>query len=143
MAIREMLGRAALAVLAVMTAAETVGAADWPQYRADATRSGYTAGGLAPDLRLAWSYRLPYVPMPAWPDPGWERNRLAFDLADHVVAADGQVFFGSSADGRSARWMLGPVGSGGSLSQADLSGSPQPYGETACWWPATTDRCIV
>lgn len=86
--------------LALMLAAtwESAGAADWPQYRADAARSGYTAESLATELHLQWSYKSLHTPMPAWPDPGWERNRLTFDFANHVVAADGRVFFGSSAD---------------------------------------------
>ena len=85
-------------MILLAAASQAAWAADWPQYRADAARSGYTAESLAPQLRLHWSYRLPHAPMPAWPDPGWERNRLAFDFADHIVAAGGQVFFGSSAD---------------------------------------------
>ncbi len=82
----------------VLMIAAACQAADWPQYRADGARTGYTAEKLPDVLHLQWSYKLLHAPMPAWPDPGWERNRLAFDCADHAVAAGGQVFFGSSAD---------------------------------------------
>jgi len=39
-------------------------AADWPQYRADASRSGYTSESLGQELRLQWSYRLQHAPVP-------------------------------------------------------------------------------
>jgi len=93
---RTIMRLAALLVLAMLPA--VADAADWLQYRADAARSGYTADKLPTELALRWSYRPLQAPMPAWPDPGWERNRLAFDMADQVVIADGKVMFGSSAD---------------------------------------------
>jgi outer membrane protein assembly factor BamB len=68
--------------------------AEWPTYRADAGRTGYTPHGLPDDLALCWTYRGVHPPMPAWP----ESPRLTFDLAYQPVAAGGLVVFGSSAD---------------------------------------------
>lgn len=42
-------------------------AADWPQYRADAERSGYTAEPLPAGLSLAWTHQPAHPPQPAWP----------------------------------------------------------------------------
>jgi hypothetical protein len=36
--------------------------------------------------------------MPAWPEPGKELHRLDFDYAFQPIAADGLVYFASSAD---------------------------------------------
>lgn len=70
-------------------------AADWPMYRADAGRSGYTPETLPNTMSLAWSYRAP-VPRPAWPS----NDRLAFDRAYQPVIAGNMLYFGSSADGK-------------------------------------------
>jgi len=67
--------------------------ADWPTYRADATRSGYSPSPLPMSLRLAWSYEAG-TPAPAWPRSG----RMSFDRALHAVVTDGSVYFGHSAD---------------------------------------------
>ena len=71
-------------------------AADWPMYRADAARSGYTAEPLPSRLTVRWTYRSPHPPMPAWPT----RNRQRFDRAYQPVIAGGTLYFGSSADGK-------------------------------------------
>jgi outer membrane protein assembly factor BamB len=84
-------------------------AADWPTYRADAARSGYTPEPLHRDLALAWVYRA-QVPQPAWPSAAWQAtsgsgvgrsssDRLTFDRVYHPVVAGGVLCFGSSADG--------------------------------------------
>jgi outer membrane protein assembly factor BamB len=72
-------------------------AGDWPAYRADAQRSGYTAESLPADLALRWSYQALHSPQPAW---SGRDTRMPFDAAYHPVVADGAVFFGSSADDR-------------------------------------------
>jgi len=69
-------------------------AGDWPMYRADAGRSGYTAEPLPAKLSLHWVHRAAHAPEPAWP----LESRLAFDRADQPVVANGSLFFGSSAD---------------------------------------------
>ena len=68
--------------------------ADWPMYRTDAARSGYSPEPLAAELSLAWVHRPSAPPQPAWP----KSERVTEDRAFHVVAAAGKVFFGSSAD---------------------------------------------
>ena len=44
-------------------------AADWPQHRGDAARSGYTAEAVPNRLELAWVHRARHAPRPAWPTP--------------------------------------------------------------------------
>lgn len=66
---------------------------DWPTYRADAARSGYSAESLAGELAASWTFDAT-EPMPAWPRSG----RMPFDRAHHCVIAGDQVFFASSAD---------------------------------------------
>lgn len=70
-----------------------VEAADWPMYRADAARSGYTADTLPTKLALRWTYRAADPPEPAWP----RSTRLTFDRANEPIVAGGRLFFGSSA----------------------------------------------
>ncbi|MBI5384725.1 MAG: PQQ-binding-like beta-propeller repeat protein [Verrucomicrobia bacterium] len=70
--------------------------ADWPTYRHDAARSGYTAEPLPAKLSLSWSFRAPHPPQPAWP----RSARLTFDRAFQPVVAGGVVCFGSSVDGQ-------------------------------------------
>jgi len=85
-----------LLVLAVLAANE-LRAADWPMYRADAARSGYTSDPLAAELKLAWVRRANDLPQPAW---SGRDTRMPFDLAFQPVVSGGVVFFGSSSDGR-------------------------------------------
>ncbi len=72
-----------------------VTAADWPTYRGDSQRSGYTAETLPANLATQWVYRTSHAPQPAWMSPD---TRMPFDRAYHPVIAGGTVFFGSSAD---------------------------------------------
>lgn len=74
-------------------------AGSWPMYRHDFARSGVTTETLSTPLFVQWTYAAP-TPRPAWPEPGRELNKLAFDYAYEVVAADGLAYFGSSADHR-------------------------------------------
>ncbi len=73
-------------------------AADWPAYQHDAAHSGVTQEQLAMPLQRRWTYTAPHAPQPAWPEPGRELNRTAFDYAYETIVASGRVFFGSSAD---------------------------------------------
>jgi len=68
--------------------------ADWPMYRADAARSGYTAERLPNKLALLWTHRASAAPEPAWPTS----NRMHFDRTWQPVVAGGCVVFGTSAD---------------------------------------------
>ena len=71
-------------------------AADWPQYRADAARSGCTAEPLGAKLALRWQFHERHAPTPAWPTS----RRMMFDRAAETVIAGGTLFFGSSVDGK-------------------------------------------
>lgn len=73
-------------------------AADWPTYRHDLARSGVTEEALGASLHRQWVYEAPHAPNPAWPEPGRELNRLAFDYAYEVTVAGGMAYYGSSAD---------------------------------------------
>jgi len=68
--------------------------ADWPMVRGNAARGGYTPEPLSDKLSLRWVYKPIHGPRPAWPIS----ERLHDDRAPRVVAAEGKVFFGSSAD---------------------------------------------
>ncbi len=68
--------------------------ADWPQHRADAARSGYTAEPLPNRLQLAWTYRARHTPKPAW----HTSERVCFDFASQPIVANGTVFIGSSTE---------------------------------------------
>ncbi len=72
--------------------------ADWPTYRYDGARSGVSPEQLKTPLHLQWVYVPNHGPQPAWPEPGRELHRIAFDYAYQVAIANGSVYFGSSAD---------------------------------------------
>lgn len=68
--------------------------ADWPQFRGDAARSGYTADPLPNRMELQWTYHAPHKPTPAWPT----HTRIKFDEAFQPIIVDQTVLFGSSTD---------------------------------------------
>jgi outer membrane protein assembly factor BamB len=69
---------------------------DWPTYRSDAARSGYSRETLPSKLSRAWTYHSAHPPSPAWP----RDDRMQFDRAPEVVVAGDQCYFGSQADCR-------------------------------------------
>ena len=71
-----------------------VAAADWPMFRADAKRSGYTAEAIPNQLKLRWTFRSPNAPSPAWPTS----ERIHFDRAFQPIIMGDQILFGSSVD---------------------------------------------
>ena len=75
----------------------TATATDWPQYRADAARSGYTAEQLPEKLALHWVWH-GEKPDRAWVGRSLARSRMQFDWIHSVAVADGRVFFGSSSE---------------------------------------------
>ena len=85
---------AALSSLLVFSSLSVSTAADWPQYRGDAERSGYTDEKLPAELSLAWKYQPAHEPVPAWP----RDDRMLFDRAHDVVIGGGVLLFGTSAD---------------------------------------------
>ena len=82
-------------VLFILALAMTSHAADWPQYRADAARTGYTPDEVPQKLACVWEYEPPSAPDPAWQGAD---TRMPFDRAYHVVVANGLLYFGSSGD---------------------------------------------
>ncbi|MCH7987581.1 MAG: PQQ-binding-like beta-propeller repeat protein [Planctomycetes bacterium] len=88
-----MLRFAVLALLLISSPA-FVAAADWPMYRGDAGRTGFTAESLPARIVPQWIYRSPHKPASAWP----RDVRMDFDRAFHVVVANGTLYFGSSVD---------------------------------------------
>lgn len=73
-------------------------AGQWQGYRCDNARSGASAESLDTPLHLQWSVAARHAPRPAWPEPGKEVQRMAFDYAPQVAIADGLVVFGSTVD---------------------------------------------
>ncbi len=67
----------------------------WPAYRGDAARSGYTPDALPDAPTLLWEWTDNHRPQPAW---SGRDTRMPIDLVYHPVVADGRVFFGSSAN---------------------------------------------
>ncbi|NOX53427.1 MAG: PQQ-binding-like beta-propeller repeat protein, partial [Planctomycetes bacterium] len=94
----------------LLTVCWTVGthAEDWPAYRHDNRRSGCTTESFGTEgLKLRWAWRSPIPPQPAWYGPAkWDayadvrglRSMRNYDPVFHVIAAEGRVWFGSSAD---------------------------------------------
>ncbi|MFC1634268.1 PQQ-binding-like beta-propeller repeat protein [Planctomycetota bacterium] len=70
-------------------------ASDWPMYRADAARSGYTTVHLPARLKVGWLRKADSPPQPAW---SGRDTRMPFDLAFQPVVSGGLVFYGSSSD---------------------------------------------
>lgn len=70
-------------------------ASDWPMYRGDAARSGYSADHLPARLKVNWIRKAGTPPQPAW---SGRDTRMPFDLAFQPVVSGGLVFFGSSSD---------------------------------------------
>jgi outer membrane protein assembly factor BamB len=90
-----MLRRTMIAVVLGTMAVSSARAADWPAYHRDAQRSGYTGEAVAGELKLAWSFKLPHAPTPAWSRNG----RIRYDDVFQPVAAGNTVYFGDHAEG--------------------------------------------
>ncbi len=96
--------------LATMLVATVARAEDWPTYRHDTARSGVTSEKLDLPLVESWAFKSTHAPRSAWDDPkpepvgGWyqliELRRNHFDDVFQPVAADGAIYFGSSADNK-------------------------------------------
>ena len=84
----------AMALLLVLVSGDLRGS-DWPMYRADAARSGYTPEALPARLKLSWVTKANHPPQPAW---SGRDTRMPFDLTFQPVVSSGMVFFGSSSD---------------------------------------------
>lgn len=84
-----------IASIVVMMCYYAAYADDWPQYRADASRSGRSAESLPEDLSLRWVHRSFSPPLPAWKG---KDTRMPFDHARQVAVAGGRLFYGDNAD---------------------------------------------
>lgn len=84
----------ACAAIVLATGSMRSDAADWPTYRGDASRSGFTAEPVPNQLRLRWQHHASRPPQPAWPTSA----RIDFDLVFQPVIVGDLVLFGSSAD---------------------------------------------
>ncbi|MCP4259640.1 MAG: PQQ-binding-like beta-propeller repeat protein [Planctomycetes bacterium] len=89
--------RTLLSIILLLTSWQTSIGKNWPQFRADAARSGYTSQYLPANLSLRWVYKPLHPPQPAWQA---KDTRMPFDHALHTIIAEGLVFFGSSADNK-------------------------------------------
>jgi outer membrane protein assembly factor BamB len=94
------ISRSVLVVLCVLNTAGSTSClhADWPMYRADASRSGISRELIKFPLSLQWHSSPRHKPRPAWPNPVKERHRLDFDYAPQLIVAAGTVYFGTSVD---------------------------------------------
>jgi outer membrane protein assembly factor BamB len=80
---------------------------DWPTYRHDNARSGWTPEKLSLPLESRWVYAAPAPPRQAWAgeegrtiDNHLLVQRVKFDDVLHVAVAGDRVYFGSSVDHR-------------------------------------------
>lgn len=87
-------------VLSVLFAAFSfdLAADDWPCYKANPQRTGVTKEALALPLAPVWRLDSAESPTPAWPEDGYELNRMDFDYAFQPVVAAGVLYYGSSVD---------------------------------------------
>jgi outer membrane protein assembly factor BamB len=83
-------------LLGILLAVLGVSRGDWPMYRSDAARSGYTAQTLASRLAVRWTLDERQPPQPAWPTS----ERMPYDRAFMPVVARGLLYYGTSSDGR-------------------------------------------
>ena len=86
--------RAGLGAVTVLLLSSALLAADWPMWRCDASRSGYTPAALPAKLDLKWRLDLPQ-PMRAWPN----EPRMVFDASYEPVVMGKTLFLGSPNDG--------------------------------------------
>ena len=98
-----------LVLLSLICLVSRVFGDDWPTYQHDNARSAVTQEQLTFPLKARWTFASRHAPESAWSDPATvpepqEKNlelpRLDFDKVFHVISANGNVYFGSSADHR-------------------------------------------
>lgn len=88
--------RCNLFLLVLFVSFSPLSAEDWPTFRQDASRSGYSSEALDNDLTVDWVYRDPYGIQSAWP----RSQRMLFDKAFRPVVSKGLLFFGSPVTGK-------------------------------------------
>jgi outer membrane protein assembly factor BamB len=87
-----MITRIFSALLILSVCSQSV-AEDWPMYRGNAERSGYTSDLLPNKLNLRWVYRTRHFPRPAWKTV----ERMEYDFCYQPIIAGNLVIFGSSS----------------------------------------------
>lgn len=100
---------AALPAAAMIFAAYTAHAADWPMWRYDTARSAEWPGELPEELHLQWVRELP-APMRAWHPQRDDRQKLDFDVSFAPVAAEGLLFVPSNSTDSVAAYRLSDGG---------------------------------
>ena len=78
----------------VLLTAQTSLADDWPMYKGNAARNGYTTKPLPEKLSLSWVVKESHAPMPAWP----VSTRLGFDRAHQPIIQGDSLYFGTTTD---------------------------------------------
>ncbi|MCE9555098.1 MAG: PQQ-binding-like beta-propeller repeat protein [Planctomycetes bacterium] len=140
------------ALLLTTLSAPTLHAEDWPTYRHDVSRSGISTEKLPVPLTRVWTYRTAFAPLPAfgtgfphvtnW-EGGVEKRRIDFDRADSVIAAGGNIYFGSVGDGRV--YCLDPAT--GKIRWTFPTGGPvrvpRRPGRLARHWPRAIDLALA
>ena len=121
---------ALLFCLILVSGFNSVSAEDWPMYRADATRSAYTAESIPNQLALRWVHRSAHRPRPAWPTS----DRIDFDLVFQPVIMGDTVLFGSSVDDQ----VYAIDGKSGKIKWTFFTGAPVRF--APCGWG---DRVFV
>jgi len=97
-----------LILLAGMSVASFLHAADWPTYRHDNHRSGITDEAISTDaLGAVWTYSSLFAPQPTWPGPAkWDAYHTIKDLQSmrnydpvfFTIVVGGRLYYASSAD---------------------------------------------
>lgn len=95
------------AITALAAIAACAFADDWPTFRHDNARSGWTSESIAAPLHVRWAFRQSAAPQRVWSGPrdeavegNWEKDRVAFDAANQVAVVGDSVFMGSSGDSK-------------------------------------------
>ncbi len=88
--------------LAIAGLVSPVKGADWPTWRADSARSGYTPHSPSLPLSKAWVREFA-PPAPAWPA---EQGKIQFDASYEPVIADGRLFVPSMVTGEISAYEL-------------------------------------
>jgi len=113
----------AVVFAAITLAIGSLHAGDWPMFRADAARTGYTPDRLPDKLELRWVYRNRAAPAPAWPSS----SRITFDFAYQPIIVGDAVIFGSSAEDK----VVAVDADSGELRWAFFTGGPVRFAPAA------------
>jgi outer membrane protein assembly factor BamB len=84
-----------LSLTLCLAISSSLSASDWPTFRGDANRGGYSPDSLPAELSLLWVNKARHAPQPAWPGTD---TRMPFDRAFQPIIAGGMLYFASSAD---------------------------------------------